>query len=325
MDLMNIFDSALDKKESGLGIIENEYNIFLYYILKSILAAYNNKLLDNHIANFYSKNYYEYLIKRGLNEIYKLALSMNIDCDITNLKDLCFYIKFYNYIPIASLIKDHYWDLVNKPLEKGNVYLSKKDFVRLLQEKIRLEVIPKRIEPVNNLMDILTEIEPIKMIFSLINKKMENMRTKINPEFNEIVSNKEYYFNEFPPCVKYLVEKATNGENLTHSERLHIAFFYSNLNISIEETIDVFRTIPDFDEKKTRYYIEYARGLNNGTKYHVYSCDKLRTFNLCKKDDKLFGNPICINGVFKKDGLKPIANPLEFVFWYKIKQKNNIK
>ena len=69
--------------------------------------------------------------------------------------------------------------------------------------------------------------------------------------------------------------------NLVHNERLHIAFFFANTHHSVEETIDVFRTLPDFNEEIARYNVEFSRGIGGkGKKYKAFSCSKLKSLQI---------------------------------------------
>jgi DNA primase large subunit len=106
-----------------------------------------------------------------------------------------------------------------------------------------------------------------------------------------------------------------------HTERLAIAFYFLNTNHSIEETVDIFRTSPDFDEKIARYQVEFAAGEGGkGKKYTMYSCAKLKTLNICKATDPIFGEELCAQGAVKKDGSRvPIKNPAgDYIFWKQV-------
>jgi hypothetical protein len=81
----------------------------------------------------------------------------------------------------------------------------------------------------------------------------------------------------FPPCIAKIVERARNGENLTHAERLVLLFFLLSLGLPNEEIVEYYRNLPDFNEKKTLYYIEHARRRG----YKPYSCEKIRELGLC--------------------------------------------
>ena len=61
------------------------------------------------------------------------------------------------------------------------------------------------------------------------------------------------------PIVRELIEECREGRDLTHRERLIILLEMLKAGCSDQEIHDVFRNQPDYDEKKTQYFIEHAR------------------------------------------------------------------
>ena len=85
-----------------------------------------------------------------------------------------------------------------------------------------------------------------------------------------------------PPCIKRIKERADRGDNLSHEERLILLFWWmNNVTQDVDELVDLFRRVPDFDEKKTRYYVEHA--LKKG--YKPFSCDKIKALELCPAEE----------------------------------------
>ena len=81
-----------------------------------------------------------------------------------------------------------------------------------------------------------------------------------------------------PPCVQNIKQRAEEGKNLSHEERLILLFWWmNNVTNDVEELVSLFKNVPDFDEKKTRYYVEHA--LKRG--YRPYSCTKIIGLGLC--------------------------------------------
>jgi ppGpp synthetase/RelA/SpoT-type nucleotidyltranferase len=73
------------------------------------------------------------------------------------------------------------------------------------------------------------------------------------------------------PIIQELIDKARQGYNLEHSERFAILLEMINNGYTDEQIHEVFKTIPDYNEKKTQYFIDHAR--KNG--YRPYSMKKL--------------------------------------------------
>jgi len=59
--------------------------------------------------------------------------------------------------------------------------------------------------------------------------------------------------------IQELIKMAREGKNLTHRQRLAILFELINNGYGDEEILDIFKNLPDFDEKKTLYFIQHAR------------------------------------------------------------------
>ncbi len=226
-----------------------------------------------------------------------------------------------------TLLKDSAYQLINRNVINGRVYLLKDNVARLLQEVVRRQIVPDRQKSGGELMDLLKQITHLSPLINDITKLIEKKKlTQTQYESINVYENVDYSL--YPPCIKYILNKATNGVNLTHSERLHIAFFFANTNHSVEETVDVFRTLPDFDEKLARYHVEFSRGIGGkGKKYRIYSCAKVKSIDMCKASDKEYGDIICAEGVFRKGevGRIPIKTPKDFVFWKNVELKRKLR
>jgi len=336
-DIRTIFFSAINKKEEipNMIIKENKSNLIMFHLIKMILTVLNQKFLDNHVANLLSNIYTDNLKRKDDNEIKKLANYMGIVCELSSEKigemKVPFKVDVIGFVRFSSLFKDPKWALVNQYVKQGHVYILRDTLIRSLKELIRTKIIPQRRKDIEFLLNLLKKI-------SLVNKIIEEIKLEIDTYHEKIVKNGGFNlfdskldgtpnYQEMPPCIKYILDKAENGQNLTHSERLHIAFFYANVGFTVEETIDVFRTVPDFNEEIARYNVEFSRGIGGkGKKYMVYSCSKLKSEHLCQESHPIFGSYICKDGVKKKDGtIYKIKTPLDYIFWYRIEQTRKEK
>ena len=51
---------------------------------------------------------------------------------------------------------------------------------------------------------------------------------------------------------------------------------------AVEEVVNLFRTVADFDERKTRYQVMHIAGLVGGRKFYMPpNCDELISLGLC--------------------------------------------
>jgi DNA primase large subunit len=74
-----------------------------------------------------------------------LTITKDFDWTITKNEDpevpFAFSVKFTDYLKNATHLRDEKWKLVNRPLVKDQVYISKHDAVRLLQEEIQRRIL----------------------------------------------------------------------------------------------------------------------------------------------------------------------------------------
>jgi DNA primase large subunit len=170
--------------------------------------------------------------------------------------------------------------------------------------------------------DTVAQLEQDPILSEILQKINEMISANTKRFKSDWLSQGEKIDSElFPPCIRAILYRAVHGENLGHYERLSLAFFYLNTNHTIEETVDLFRTCPDFDEKISRYQVEFAAGSGGkGKKYTMFSCAKLKTLNICKATDSQFGEELCALGAVKRDGTRvPIRHPNgDYVFWKKV-------
>ncbi len=81
----------------------------------------------------------------------------------------------------------------------------------------------------------------------------------------------------FPPCIKALLKRIEQHENLGHSARWVLAVYLVNKGYSVDEIVKVYEPLPDFKERITRYQVEHIKK----RRYTMPSCDKIRGYGLC--------------------------------------------
>ncbi len=91
----------------------------------------------------------------------------------------------------------------------------------------------------------------------------------------------------FPPCMKKILADAAAGIHLGHNARFAIATFLVNIGLDEDSIVNVFRKQDNFNERLTRYHIEYIMGKKSGEKRMVPSCEKMKIYGLCVNPDDL--------------------------------------
>ncbi|MEM4976597.1 MAG: hypothetical protein QXT64_04660 [Desulfurococcaceae archaeon] len=87
------------------------------------------------------------------------------------------------------------------------------------------------------------------------------------------------------PCMKKLLEDCRNGINLSHNARVALTAYLLNIGFSVDEVVEVFRTQPDFNERVTRYQVNYIASYDGEGKPLIpYSCAKMKEMGLCVRD-----------------------------------------
>jgi DNA primase large subunit len=217
------------------------------------------------------------------------ALKWKINYD----KNGTILVFFNNYLESATkgrLLHISKWKLVNRALDKGWVPVTRDELCRLLQEDVKKRIEDSANQEITNIPEEMQEdIETIKKEFM---EKMPDI-----DEYDKVIKAQE---SEYPPCITYLMKRATKGEHLSHTERFTLVTYLLHQGVSVDSIVLLFSNVSDFKESKTRYQVENLAGTTGGrTKpYITYNCDTLQTHGVCKKPV----DPIC----------RTIRNPLTY-------------
>ncbi|MEM3586642.1 MAG: DNA primase large subunit PriL [Candidatus Jordarchaeaceae archaeon] len=180
-----------------------------------------------------------------------------------------------NYLTYAPYFQDKYWKLVNRVLDRGYVYLRKVDVARLISEAVKWRLIERKEKPPN--------LPPqFDEMIDTIRAKLENQKKSrgLDEGFSEVSQEC------FPPCISRILSELRAGGNISHQARFALTSFLIRVGLSVDEVIQMFSNAPDFNESLTRYQVEHIAGIKGGgTKYTPPSCNTLRTYGLCEKNE----------------------------------------
>ncbi len=302
------------------GSVTSDEEILSYYSLLVVAKLLNDKKLLAKIAVTYSKHAGYKLRGEPVNTLVEIAkllglrtgLSLNppkIPVDIRRntliFKPKPLMIKLEDYLKHTKrLVSDPKYMLVNQIIHNGYVYLDKETYTRIIQEAINNHIL----ETYEKL-----EINPeeYKFLIQDINKILEKTGWyKKQIELREFEEKTSGVIDpeSFPPCIKKLINRLTNGENLGHHERFTIAAFLARIGMDVDSILELFKHAPDFNEKIARYQIEHIAGLRGSRKkYLPYNCDTMKSYGLCPIDGYCSGgkNPLT---VYKKNLWRKINN-----------------
>ena len=214
----------------------------------------------------------------------KLELPLKIMQDLFSVrvmtKEEDFVISVSDYLKRAVMFHEKEWKLINRRVEKGFVFLTAHETVRLIRKELDW-YINSKIQAVN-----------ISSIPEIFRERVSDL-VLLAKKFSEYVT----VSSDYPPCIKHAIEVLDRGENLPHSGRFMLATYLLSKGQTTDQIVPLFKNAPDYNERVTRYQLDHIAGSSGkGTKYSCPSCDKLKSENLC------FEIPEC-NG---------IINPIQF-------------
>jgi DNA primase large subunit len=195
-----------------------------------------------------------------------------------NLTNYHFALDFTDYIRNAATIQAKKWKLTNRLLSKGEVFLTRVEISRLLEEEVRRYIERKLQMKVKSL--------PPKIMNRISNLKQLFYEKRGKTSWEEIPS--EVIIVAYPPCIKRLYETISSGHHLSHIGRFTLTTFLLNIGMTTENVIDLFRSLADFNERMTRYQVEHLAGLRGSRiKYIPPTCETLRTHGVCPGRDEI--------------------------------------
>lgn len=255
------------------------------------VSGTGEKSLAERFALFEAKQAQKYLENEKEDVILNIAKFFKWDISRTGHVP-SFAVHFVNYLSNATrgrLVHDARWKLVNRLVEKGQVYVTKEEVCRLLQEEIRRHIEERVKQELGRIpREMQNDVDEVKAAFLRNKPHLE--------EFDQIVRAEE---SDYPPCVKGLFERATKGQHLSHVERFTLVTYLIHQGVGVDAIVKLFSNVPDFKEDKTRYQVEHLAGMKGSrTAYTTYSCSTLQTHGVCANPD----DPIC----------RRIKNPLTY-------------
>jgi len=335
--ILIIFESAFNNLEEIPNLKDENLSIQVYILLNILVYTLDNKLITNRIANLYSKDAYSKMERdNSESALYDICLDLELRVNFYDppirygnkmLKDnrekqvTNFTIYYIDYLKLASNLRDEYRKLAHNPLENGYVYIKNRNLMRLIQEYVRNKILIEETEDKASLKSFLEEvlkIQEFKELYEKINSIWAKRKEDFDFTFKIDITGKTDIMKHYPPCVKEILKKAGEGQNLVNHERLFIVWFLLALDYPVEKVVDVFSTLPDFNREKTNYQVEYAKK----KKYNPYKCSTLQSITLCMKEK--FKDKLCQEGYGSKEltERKKLKHPLAYV---RIKQYRDEK
>ncbi|MCD6369517.1 MAG: DNA primase large subunit PriL [Thermoproteales archaeon] len=285
--------ASLKKENEYIPSDNLELEILSFPVSLIMLKLIDDDMLTRKYAVFESKRIGELLLEEEPAKVLYIAKkTFNWDIKIVTggSHRYPWAIHFTDYISNVPEYSPK-WKLVNRLIIKGYVLVTREEVIRLIEERVKKLIV----ERVKNM-----EIAPD--LSSTLGSQLKRILEAWLPQKTKaLISVKGLAVKEsdYPPCMRILMEKAKKGENLSHAERFALATFLLSLGKSVDEVVNVFSTMPDFNESRTRYQVEHLAGLRGSRKkYSPFNCENMRTYGLCYADE------VC----------KGIKHPLQYFF-----------
>ncbi|MDH5780123.1 MAG: DNA primase large subunit PriL [Candidatus Bathyarchaeota archaeon] len=245
-----------------------------------MIAATNDRPLKRRYALAEAKRASELLKDEDTDMI--VGIAENFDWKIKPIQEdgqtYDLTLHFTDFLKNAANLHSKKWKLVNRKMLNGEVYLTKTEASRLLEEEVRRHIEEKLDIKVGSLPDTITKrVDQLNQLFS-------ERKAKIKME--ELP--KEVVIPAFPPCIKRLYDAISSGRNISHIGRFALTSFLVNVGMTTENVTNLFRVLPDFRERLTRYQVEHIAGRRGSrTKYIPPKCETLQTHGVCQNEDEI--------------------------------------
>ena len=195
-------------------------------------------------------------------------------------------LHFLDFIKYAKNFSTEEFRLINQKLRKGFVLLQTDKFIKIIREAF----VEKFVE------DVMSKSDESKNLRKYFSKELEEIRnlkdeyiSKYTPiEFGSVD------VNAFPPCMRTIMAKISEGVNVSHQARFSLVAFLHRVGMSEEDILKIFSGVPDFKKDLTLYQIRHITGKISGKEYSVPKCATMRAYGLCVKDtakDRLCNQP----------------------------------
>ena len=259
-----------------------DLEILSFPVALLIVITTENSFIKKRYALAEAKQASSDLVVESKERILKIARDFDWKIKLSPKEDgdspLEFTIKFTDYLRNAAHFHDKKWKLTNSILSHGNIFLNRKDVVRLLEEEVR-----RRIE---KRLDVKLPKYPPELI--VVAERVKKLASEVIGPMEIDDLPKIVVQTAFPPCINALYEEASSSHHLSHIGRFTLTSFLVNIGMSSEKVNELFKSFSDYNERLTLYQIEHIAGeRGSGTRYTPPQCSILQTHGVCKNSDDL--------------------------------------
>jgi DNA primase large subunit len=269
-------ENALKRGDVGNRSLASEADCIMellsYPIARMICVCVNEPYLKRRYALGEAIHFYKYLQNEDLDFLLKVANELNMDVKTSDSKIKIYFVDYLKNAPTRY----QEWKLVNRVLDKGYVYVNRRELTRIIEENLR-----------NRIIEELDSRECNEIVKKTFHKEIESLKNAIKLRIKKAKTRpiRKVSITRMPPCMKKILSMIQSGENVPHMARFALVAFLNSLDLNFDEILDIFRNAPDYEEDKTRYQIEHITGRKSSTEYVPPGCDKMRTYGICPVEE----------------------------------------
>ena len=291
--LSELLESPKYERIRGLGIervkacytekrpfIVDDYEKFLsFHVARLILIALGDPIVIRRFAVTERDSLEKILINRE-EDVDIVARDLDIRFRhvnvVVNGQVYHYDVHFIDFIKYAKNFSTEDFRLINQKLRNGFVLLQKDKFIKIIREAFVERF-------VDDILSRADEGKKIKKYFTSALNEITNLKddyiSKYTPlEFGSV------NVDAFPPCMKTIMAKISQGINVSHQARFSLVAFLHRVGMKEEDILKIFAGVPDFKKDLTLYQIRHITGKISGKEYSVPKCATMRAYGLCVRD-----------------------------------------
>ena len=276
-------EEALSKGRVSGDLTNESAEILSFPISNLILSLVGEERARRRFALAEAKRAYELLRQESPEKIEHIA-STTFSWKVKRL-DLKLGRRFYdfalslpNFLHNSIHLREARWNLPNRVLDHGFVYVTRDEAARLMEEEVKMKILERSGRTPDK----------VPRLFESRVDRAKGLVVKWLGVPTKYELPKVPLPEAMPPCVRHLIDSLDEGKNVQHMGRFTLASFLLNIGTGEEDVVRLFKPATDFSERMTRYQVEHIGGKRGGrTKYTCPMCTTLKTHGVCYKPDEI--------------------------------------